>query len=188
MIHNNNDITNESKVESNSNSSKVELELGSFSHPVKKNVWDSFEKALVAKSKTFIRDIALRLSIPENVLIKEIFSSKNTIKAYIYDTCSDESYCTALVPLSNGKLAARCRSPVHIGTSYCLIHQYSRPTVQYCLDKELPIPKPFYRLQENSNYSTLWFDAKGIVYDSSLTIRGYFNIKTKKLTLANFNK
>ena len=158
-----------------------------LTHPIKKNVWESFERALVAKSKVFIRDIATRLSIPENILIKEVFSSKNNIKSYLFDTCTDECFCTAFIPLSDGKLAARCRAPVHAGTSYCMIHQFSRPSVQPCIDKELPIPKPLYRLKDRPDYPTLWFDSKGVVYDSSLAIRGYFNTKNKKLILANIN-
>jgi len=162
-------------------------QTATLTHPIKKNVWESFERALVAKSKVFIRDIAARLSIPENTLIKEVFSSKNNIKAYLFDTCNDECFCTAFIPLSDGKIAARCRAPVHLGTSYCIHHQYSRPSVQTCVNHELPIPKQLYRLQDKPEYPTLWFDTKGVVYDSSLKIRGHFNKKTRKLTLATFN-
>ncbi len=166
---------------------EIQTATATLTHPIKKNIWESFERALVAKSKVFIRDIATRLSVPENVLIKEIFSPKNNIKAYLFDTCNDECFCTAFISLSDGKLAARCKAPVHAGTPYCMIHQFSRPSVQTCVDQELPIPKQLYRLQDRSDYPTLWFDNKGTVYDSSLKIRGYFNSTTKKLTLANIN-
>jgi hypothetical protein len=150
---------------------------------VKKNIWESFESILMAKSKVFIKDIAARLSVPEDKLIKEILVNKNTVKAYLLDTCDDDSYCKAAVPLSDGKLAARCRGPIHRDTSYCIQHQFSRPLIQTCIDHGLPVPRNIYRLKESSDLPTLWFDDNGTVFDAQLAVRGHFDRDTKKLIL-----
>ena len=158
--------------------------LKKMTHPVKKNIWESFERALMAKSKVFIKDIASRLEIDESALVKEIFNGKNNIKTYLFDTCSDDCFCKAVVPIANGKFAARCRAPTHSGTSYCIQHQYSRPMIQTCIDHGIPMPRMLSRLKESDDLPPLGFNESGTVFDASLSLRGNFNKDTKKLIIA----
>ena len=139
-------------------------------------LWESFEAALYAAQRNFIRSLAEEvLEIPPAELLRAF--NKDTLKVELYDT-DEQRECTAFVPCpEQPDLVTRCRRVVLPGNEHCAIHKHARSTVQ--LKVEPPITwRP---LRVPAEFPPLWLDDNGNVRNVHKAICGKYNKDTGEL-------
>lgn len=139
-------------------------------------LWESFEAALYAAQRNFIRSLAEEvLDVPAAELLHAF--NKDTLKVELYDT-DEQRECYSFVTCKDQPdLVTRCRRPVLPGNEYCATHKHARSTVQ--LKVEPPILwRP---LRVPAELPALWVDDAGNVRNVQKIICGKYNKDTGEL-------
>jgi hypothetical protein len=139
-----------------------------MSYQIPKLIWESFESALYAESRNYLRSLADAMKTNPNDLIKAVLPSKDSLKILLYET-EDIKECKAFIPHSaKADFAIHCRKPVFPGEEWCQLHQHARFGIQRTIEPPInwkPIKVP-------SELPALWLNDKDQVVNAEGIVCG----------------
>jgi hypothetical protein len=150
-------------------------------------LWESLETTLWTHSRKYVRDLAKYLGIKEDVLLKEVLPSKDTLKVYIQDCPEDiphDMECRALIK-GGGSFAFRCRKTIQLGSVYCCAHHLRRQDIQPAIGEQTHrLYRIVYDAAEDAEaLPPLWVDERGSVWNADAQPRGYYDKESMQLYL-----
>jgi hypothetical protein len=151
-------------------------------------LWESFETTLWTQSRSYVREIARLLGVKEDVLLREVLPSKDTLQVYIQESPEDCPYdleCKAVIQAGSDdvRYGIRCRRTIEKGHSYCSKHVIHRQECQARVTAGLPIPKILHRLRGVDVNIPLWTDDAGVVWNAGAEQCGTYDSGTRRLVL-----
>jgi hypothetical protein len=162
-------------------------------HPtigVPRLLWESIEVTLWAHARQYVRELARHLGVKEDILLREVLPTKDTLKVYMQESPNDCPYdleCKALIDGPAGvpghMCAYRCRKTIENGHSFCSKHIYSRINVQALMATTPPVPKIIRRIRGPDVNEPLWADERGSVWNHAGEPRGHYDSETRQLRL-----
>lgn len=146
-------------------------------YKVDRNLWESLEGIFQIHGRTYVRDLAKRLQVDEKELVRKVFGSDSKIRITMIDSSADTSCCQAYS--RTGSIVHHCRKPVCIGSSFCSIHQITRPNIVENVTGVTYLRK----LADAPDRESLWIKEDGSVIGVDGLFRGNYNEETGKLQL-----
>jgi hypothetical protein len=162
------------------NSSCNSVTTPTLQYKVPTLLWQSFESTLLANSRSFIRECAKRLDVPEKELLKSVMPTSDMIKICMIDTSTIDLQCQAYK--HDKYLIVRCRKPVTCGSQFCQMHQTTRLVVIPSVD---PPVKKIRRLEDSPDRPPLWVDEKNNVINHNAVTVGKWIPSISRLVLYN---
>ena len=137
-------------------------------------LWKSFENALAANGRIYVRELAKVLNVDEKALVKKVFSSPETTCIHIHNL-QNTLQCDAYTMVNN--IVAKCRKPVFTGSAFCCEHAIQRMNVMETADTVV-----VQKITDAPERDNLWIKNGKDVIDSGGNVVGTWDSARNKLT------
>jgi len=127
-------------------------------YKVPRVLWENLEAVLLAQSKRYIGELALRLGVSEKELQKKVLPTSDSLKVLIYDSHVESHQCKAYI--QNDQLTVFCKDPVSLHSEYCIHHKNKRMTIIE------GTPQIIQRVKDSNMHEPIWIKDNTVINSS----------------------
>lgn len=143
-------------------------------YKVPRVLWENLEAVLLAQSKRYIGELALRLGVSEKELQKKVLPTSDSLKVLIYDSHVESHQCKAYI--QHDQVTIFCKDPVTLQSEYCIYHKNKRMTVIE------GTPQIIQRVKDSNMHEPIWIKDNIVINSSGNTV-GKLNRSENKIKL-----